>query len=90
MKDYLGQASGSNAQGVVYFLYHDNCAEQMPRTYSDPLELLGDMTLLRLSEEQKAALRTILHREIAENGAEAVWRSRAYRKNIIHSFGRIV
>jgi hypothetical protein len=48
------------------------------------------MTLLRLSEEQKAALRTILHREIAENGAEAVWRSRAYRKNIIHSFGRIV
>ncbi|MFV0421406.1 hypothetical protein [Oleidesulfovibrio sp.] len=90
MKDYLEQVVNSNAQGIVYFLYHDDCTANMPDTYSDPLELLGDIALLRLTEAQCGVLRSILSDEIAEKGAEAVWRSRAYRKNIIHSFGRIV
>lgn len=76
-------------KGSIEFAYHDNRNAPMPN-FSDPLELLGDIRLLRLSEPQKTELRTILRHEIATEGPESIWRNRAFRKNVIYSFGAVV
>lgn len=88
MKNFLHKNS-AQGEGIIYFLYH--CEEgDMPTEWSDPIELLGDISRLELTAEQKEELRTILTEEMETEGAEAVWRGRAFRKNIIHSFGSIV
>lgn len=87
MKDFLSKVP-STGESVIYYLYHRE-EDQMPATYMDPLELLGDISLLALSDVQKEDLRNILRNEIQEEGAEAVWQGRTLRKNLIHSFGRV-
>lgn len=75
-----------DAQGTICFLYHDDSNAPVP-AYTDPIELLGDINRLSLTPEQTSELRTLLCDEIAANGPEGIWRNRAFRKNLIHSFG---
>ena len=77
-------------KGTIQFLYHDNSTAPAPNDYSDPLALLGDIQLLRLNNTQKETLRTLVQEDIYREGIEEVWRTRALRKNVIHSFGILV
>lgn len=90
MTDIVKKATGNYHSGTICFFCKDSESEPFPTDYSDPLALLGDISELRLGEIQKEKLRKILSREVAENGAEKVWKNRTYRKNIILSFGNIV
>ncbi len=80
----------SCAQGTISFLYHDVEETPMPASYTDPLVLLGDIAALNLSSEQQEQLRTAIADDVRDEGPEEVWRTRALRKNVIHSFGIIV
>ena len=89
MTNYLERIN-AQSKGAISFLYHDPAAAPMPQHVADPLELLGDISLLHLSEHQKTELRTAIEQEVQFQGAESVWKGRAFRKNLIHSFGTIV
>lgn len=78
------------AQGTITFLYHDNGHSPMPAVVTDPLDLLGDIDALSLDDCQRDALRECITHDLRSEGAEEVWRTRALRKNVIHSFGIIV
>lgn len=88
MKDFLHKNTVSGER-VIYFLYHDE-KRPLPTSWSDPLELLGDISQLTLTGEQLTELRSILTEELTTEGAEAIWRGRAFRKNLIHSFGVVM
>ncbi|GFM33471.1 hypothetical protein LN040_00585 [Desulfovibrio subterraneus] len=77
-------------KATISFLYHDNGKSPMPKEYSDPLTLLGDIKLLKLSPAQQDELRSAVRNDLSTAGAEEIWRTRAFRKNVIHSFGSIV
>ena len=89
MTNYLDQFN-TQAQGSITFLYHDSKQAPMPQDYSDPLVLLGDIRMLHLSDEQKHELRVILQNELQNKPAKDIWTNRAFRKNVIHSFGSLV
>jgi hypothetical protein len=88
MKDFLEKLQPVG-ECVIYYLYH-NENEPMPTCWSDPLELMGDMTRLQLTDAQMRDLRDIVSEEIRSEGPEAVWKGRTLRKNIIHSCGYLV
>lgn len=90
MTDILFKASSNNDCGVVRFFCKDDVNEPLPRDYSDPLTLLGDIRVLNLDDTQKSELRNILNSEVQEFGPEEVWKNRTFRKNLILSFGKIV
>lgn len=90
MTDIVKKATGDYHSGIICFFCKDKAEEPFPADYSDPLELLGDISELHLGDTQKNELRNILSREIAEEGPEQVWKNRTYRKNIILSFGKLV
>ncbi len=80
----------ASPQGTIRFLYHDTGSDPMPADVSDPLALLGDIRLLQLSAAQMETLRSLVTEDLHREGAEEVWRTRAFRKNVIHSFGMVV
>lgn len=88
MKNFLHKIP-AQGESVIYFLYH-NEDETMPTGWTDPLELLGDISRLALSDAQVDELRSIIAEEIETDGAEAIWKGRAFRKNIIYSFGSVM
>ncbi len=90
MTDIVKKATGNFHSGTICFFCRDNENEPFPADYSDPLALLGDISELHLGTAQKEEMRKILSRDIEEEGAEAVWKNRTYRKNIILSFGKLV
>ncbi|WP_320007618.1 hypothetical protein [Maridesulfovibrio sp.] len=90
MTDIVKKATGNFHSGTICFFCRDNENEPFPEDYSDPLALLGDISELHLGTTQKEEMRKILSRDIEEEGAEAVWKNRTYRKNIILSFGKLV
>ncbi len=81
---------GNASQGTIQFLYHDNGNAPMPLDYSDPLTLLGDLSMLGLSRDQLDKLRDKVRADLHREGPEEIWRTRSLRKNVIHSFGTIV
>ncbi|WP_320172275.1 hypothetical protein [Maridesulfovibrio sp.] len=90
MTDIVKKATGDYHSGTICFFCKDSADAEFPADYEDPLELLGDISELRLGSSQKEELRRIIVREIDEDGAEQVWKNRTYRKNIILSFGKLV
>ncbi|MCG8529858.1 MAG: hypothetical protein MI749_04255 [Desulfovibrionales bacterium] len=74
----------------IVFLYHDSAAVPAPTQYADPLELLGDIQMLHLTQPQKEELRNKLLADLSTSDSTEIWRHRALRKNIIHSLGKIV
>lgn len=80
----------TSPKATISFLYHDNGNTPMPKDYSDPLALLGDIKLLKLTPAQQDELRSAVRGDLGTAGAEEIWRTRAFRKNVIHSFGSIV
>lgn len=90
MTDILFKASSNNDCGVIRFICKDNANEPCPCDYSDPLTLLGDIRILNLDKKQENELRRILSSEVQDQGPEEIWKNRAFRKNIILSFGKIV
>lgn len=79
-----------NPQGTINFLYHDDCNMPLPGDFSDPLILLGDISLLQLSATEQEKLRAAVACDLSMEGPEEIWRTRTFRKNLIHSFGAIV
>lgn len=88
MKHFLHKTP-VQGEHVIYFLYHNEEAP-MPVQWTDPLELLGDISRLDLDATQMDELRAIIAEEVRAEGAETVWTGRAFRKNIIHSFGHVM
>jgi hypothetical protein len=80
----------ASPQGTIQFLYHDDGTAPVPAEFSDPLALLGDIHLLALSPSQTALLRSAVENDLSSEGPEEIWRTRAFRKNVIYSFGTIV
>ncbi len=90
MTDIVKRATGNYHSGTICFFCKDSEDEPFPTDYSDPLTLLGDISVLQLGSAQMDELRKILAREIEKDGAESVWKNRTFRKNIILSFGKLV
>ncbi|SIN69562.1 hypothetical protein [Halodesulfovibrio marinisediminis] len=74
----------------IVFLYHDSKVQPAPAQYTDPLELLGDIQMLHLTQKQKEELRAKLRNDLVTGDEQEIWRHRALRKNLIHSLGQIV
>ncbi|MEZ6853400.1 hypothetical protein [Halodesulfovibrio aestuarii] len=89
MLAFLTQFAKAPKANIV-FLYHDSSVQPAPAQYTDPLELLGDIRMLHLTQEQKDELRAKLRSDLATSDEREIWRHRALRKNLIHSLGQIV
>lgn len=89
MLAFLTQFAKAPKANIV-FLYHDSTVQSAPAQYTDPLELLGDIRMLHLTQTQKDELRAKLRSDLVTSDEREIWRHRALRKNLIHSLGRIV
>lgn len=89
MLAFLTQFAEAPKANIV-FLYHDSDSIPAPQQYTDPLELLGDIRMLHLTQSQKSELRSKLRNDLQTGDVQEIWRHRALRKNLIHSLGRIV
>lgn len=89
MLAFLNQFAKAPKANIV-FLYHDSESIPAPQRYSDPLELLGDIKMLHLTQSQKDELRKKLCNDLQTGDIQEIWRHRALRKNLIHSLGTIV
>lgn len=87
---FINKAACGGCKGEIKFHYKSDGRESMPADPADPLELLGDLSLLRLNANQRSELRTIVRRDAEREGPESVWKSRNFRKNVILSIGHIV
>ncbi|MFI3272440.1 MAG: hypothetical protein R3Y11_10145 [Pseudomonadota bacterium] len=88
MKDYL-RNQVPQGEKVISFVYREE-EQPVPTGWTDPIELLGDLSQLILNESDLLQLRAILMDELITEGPESIWRGRAFRKNVMYSFHTIV